>query len=217
MEKDDYSLSFLLITTSSSWQNTKSNYLRTLKSKQKIRQIGEENPNLEKCPVCLFFLFSLTALTWGLAPGETVVAAQAAKTEKNSIILARWTGDGASVSLSLQGNICLLFSFFPLLALTWESGPSLDSYTTKRNPVFLDKKLGKEASVVWRVWRESTFIFSHLFAPVWALISCCNYGRQLKLQEKPYLSGKTARKRGSSKTGSMRGISKRGELEKGNP
>lgn len=49
-----------------------------MKSKQK--QIGEGNQNLE-CSGCLFFLFSLTTLTWNLAPSETVVVAQAAEPE----------------------------------------------------------------------------------------------------------------------------------------
>ena len=45
-----------------------------------------------KCLLRLFFLLSLTDLTGGLTPNDTVVAAQGTKTDRNPIFLARWMG-----------------------------------------------------------------------------------------------------------------------------
>lgn len=55
---------------------------------------------------------------------------------------------------------------------------------TKRTPMFLKKGAEKGDLCDLKSTEGIHIFFSHLFAPVWALVSYCNYGRQLKLLRK---------------------------------
>lgn len=155
----------------------------------------------------VFFYFSLTALRWGLVSSK-INSSTGSKDEENSCISIRMNGEKGFLLAKVRGGNTWLSPPLPFLPLGFDLRVGAQVWT-KRNPTFLNKGSGKGGLCGMKGMEGIHAFFSHLFAPVLALVSCCSYGRQLELQEKPRISGRKARKRGPCKTESIRWISKR--------
>lgn len=87
-------------------------------------------------------------------------------------------GKGAFCEPKFVGNIWLFFLLFPLWAFTWELRPRLGKLQHQEKPYLSRQGKWERGPLRSEEYRGNTHffsLFSHLFVPVWTLVSCCSY------------------------------------------